>query len=50
MKAITIVDGNYAQINNQDCIRCYCCHEMCPDDAIELRSSLLHRMVSQLEG
>ena len=50
MQAITIVDGSHAQIDDQDCIRCYCCHEMCPDDAIELRSSLLHRIVSRFEG
>jgi len=50
MEVITIVDGNYAQIDDQDCIRCYCCHEMCPDDAIELRSSLLHRIVGRFEG
>ena len=50
METTTIDDGNYAQINDQDCIRCYCCHEMCPDDAIELRSSLLHRIVGRFEG
>jgi len=50
MKVITIDGHNYAQIDDQDCIRCYCCHEMCPDDAIELRSSLLHRIVGRFEG
>jgi len=28
-------------------ICCYCCHEMCPDGAIELRSSILHRIVGR---
>lgn len=27
------------------CIRCYCCHEFCPVKAIELRKSLLGRLV-----
>jgi ferredoxin len=50
MQAIAMVDGSYAQIDDQACIRCYCCHEMCPHDAIELRSSLLHRIISRFEG
>ncbi|MBQ7650675.1 MAG: DUF362 domain-containing protein [Victivallales bacterium] len=28
------------------CIRCYCCHEFCPVKAIELRRSLLSRIVN----
>jgi len=50
MKVITIDGHNHAQIDDQGCIRCYCCHEMCPNDAIELRSSLLHRIASRFEG
>jgi Fe-S-cluster-containing hydrogenase component 2 len=50
MQAIAMVDGSYAQIDDQNCIRCYCCHEMCPHDAVELRSSLLRRIISRFEG
>jgi formate hydrogenlyase subunit 6/NADH:ubiquinone oxidoreductase subunit I len=28
------------------CIRCYCCHEMCPQDAIELRAGVLYRLLN----
>jgi formate hydrogenlyase subunit 6/NADH:ubiquinone oxidoreductase subunit I len=27
------------------CIRCYCCHEMCPRRAIEKRTPLLGRVL-----
>ena len=47
MQAITMVEGEYAQIDDEECIRCYCCHEMCPEHAIELRTSLLYRIVNQ---
>jgi uncharacterized protein (DUF362 family) len=45
---ITIVDGKHkhAQIDDGGCIRCYCCHEMCPENAIALRPSLLYRIVN----
>ena len=29
---------------SKDCIRCYCCHEFCPADAIMLKRSLLDRI------
>ena len=34
------------QVNDAACIRCYCCHEFCPVKAIELRRSLLMRIVN----
>ncbi|HGJ67295.1 TPA: DUF362 domain-containing protein, partial [bacterium] len=30
-------DGKIPSINRKACIRCYCCQELCPNDAIELR-------------
>ena len=27
------------------CIRCYCCQEMCPDDAITIETPLLGRLI-----
>ncbi len=38
-----INDKSY--IDEKLCIRCYCCHEACAYDAIELHRSLLHRLV-----
>lgn len=33
--AITVTDGK-AQVNTKKCIRCYCCHELCPILAVDL--------------
>ncbi len=44
---IEIIGGKYALINHKNCIRCYCCHEICQDKAIELRSNLLHRLINR---
>jgi formate hydrogenlyase subunit 6/NADH:ubiquinone oxidoreductase subunit I len=48
MNAVTIgVNGRkHAHIDRKTCIRCYCCHEMCPEDAIELKASLLYRFLN----
>jgi len=35
----------HASINDDLCIRCYCCHEMCAENAIILKGSLLYRLV-----
>lgn len=43
--AITL--NGQAQIDAKSCIRCYCCHEMCAEEAIELRSSWLYRAVNR---
>ncbi len=40
-----VADKSY--IEERLCIRCYCCHEACAYDAIELRRSLLHRLLSR---
>jgi len=32
------------QVNDKTCIRCYCCHEFCPEKAIRLRKSWLDRI------
>jgi formate hydrogenlyase subunit 6/NADH:ubiquinone oxidoreductase subunit I len=32
----------------QRCIRCYCCQEVCPADAISFRRGLLLRLLSAL--
>lgn len=46
-KTIRMVKGK-ARIKHRDCIRCYCCHEMCTQNAIELERSLGGRMMVRL--
>jgi uncharacterized protein (DUF362 family)/NAD-dependent dihydropyrimidine dehydrogenase PreA subunit len=46
VKAISQMDGRPPRIDEGECIRCYCCHEMCPEHAIELRPSLLYRLIN----
>ena len=36
--------------NYSKCIRCYCCHEMCPVKAIEFRPSRLLSLVNKITG
>jgi len=45
VNAIRVVDGR-ARMNRRVCIRCYCCHELCPENAVELRQTLLGRVLS----
>ena len=42
--AIRIVD-DLAQMDASKCIRCYCCHELCPELAVELRRPFLGRLI-----
>jgi uncharacterized protein (DUF362 family)/Pyruvate/2-oxoacid:ferredoxin oxidoreductase delta subunit len=42
--AISVVDG-LAMVDDSACIRCYCCHELCPESAIKLEFSWLGRLV-----
>ncbi len=41
--AIRMVDGR-AQMDPDRCIRCYCCHELCPQLAVELNRPWLGRL------
>ncbi len=43
--AITIVDKR-AHMDWSKCIRCYCCHEVCPENAVELHRGLVGRLLS----
>ena len=47
VQTISRVDGR-AKISLSNCIRCYCCHEVCPEGAITLRQPWLGRKLSQL--
>jgi uncharacterized protein (DUF362 family)/ferredoxin len=42
--AIQIVDRR-ARMDTGRCIRCYCCHELCPETAVMLRKPLLGRVL-----
>lgn len=37
------ISGRSAKFDYGRCIRCYCCHEMCPENAIKFRESPLAR-------
>ncbi len=37
-----------ASIRYADCIRCYCCQELCPFGAIEIKKNLIIKLVSKL--
>jgi uncharacterized protein (DUF362 family)/NAD-dependent dihydropyrimidine dehydrogenase PreA subunit len=39
--------GKTLKINEEKCIQCYCCRELCPNDAVELKKSLLMKLVSR---
>ncbi|HIH33014.1 MAG TPA: hypothetical protein HA227_02050 [Candidatus Diapherotrites archaeon] len=32
------------------CIRCFCCHEVCPEKAIEIRDSFLLGAMKKISG
>ncbi|MDI9395472.1 MAG: DUF362 domain-containing protein [Euryarchaeota archaeon] len=39
--------GNMLKINQEKCIQCYCCRELCPEDAVEIKKSLLLKIVTR---
>ncbi|MBR5250947.1 MAG: 4Fe-4S dicluster domain-containing protein, partial [Clostridia bacterium] len=39
-----------AYIRRKDCIRCYCCQELCPYDAVKLKKPLLYRIMCLLNS
>ena len=39
------IDGRQAHMDPKVCIRCYCCHELCPQLAVELRRPWLGRLL-----
>lgn len=41
--AIT-VEGGVARVDSRNCIHCYCCHELCCEDAIDLERPFLMRL------
>lgn len=47
VNAITLEKGT-AVVDVERCIRCYCCHEMCEEGAIDLKQSPISRVLSRL--
>lgn len=43
-KAITVIKGK-SKVKQKKCIRCYCCQELCPFDAVKFRKPLAYRVV-----
>ena len=43
--AISLENGQ-AQMDLDLCIRCYCCHELCPEKAIDLRKPWIGRLIT----
>jgi len=44
--AIEEVEGRL-KINNDKCIQCYCCRELCPHNAVEIQRSLVARILTR---
>ncbi len=45
VQAITMdKKARVARVDDDKCIRCYCCHEVCPNAAIELRFTGMGRV------
>lgn len=42
--------GDKLLFNRDRCIRCYCCHELCPEHALELRGGWLGKIIRFLNG
>ena len=39
--------GGVLRINDEECIQCYCCRELCPNDAVEVKKSLLLKIITR---
>lgn len=48
-KAIT-VRGGKAKVKQRKCIRCYCCQELCPFNAVRFKTSLMYKVTHRLSG
>lgn len=48
-KAITIKKGK-ARVAQKKCIRCYCCQELCPFNAVRFKKPVFYRLARKLSG
>jgi uncharacterized protein (DUF362 family)/Pyruvate/2-oxoacid:ferredoxin oxidoreductase delta subunit len=42
--------GKSLKINEEKCIQCYCCRELCPNDAVEIKKSLFLKLVTRIKS
>lgn len=51
-KAVGFMNGSEAppSYTYRDCIRCYCCQEMCPEEAIAIERPFLGRLLDRVSG
>jgi uncharacterized protein (DUF362 family)/NAD-dependent dihydropyrimidine dehydrogenase PreA subunit len=42
--------GKSLKINEEKCIQCYCCRELCPKGAVELKKSLFLKLVTRIKS
>jgi len=40
-----LADGSF-RINEEKCILCYCCRELCPNDAVDMKKSLMAKVLT----
>ncbi|AKB71724.1 DUF362 domain-containing protein [Methanosarcina mazei] len=42
--------GNVLKINQEKCIQCFCCRELCPSDAVEIKKSMVLKLITRIEA
>ena len=42
--------GSALKINEEKCIQCYCCRELCPNGAVEIKKSLLLKLITRIRS
>ena len=42
--------GSALKINEKKCIQCYCCRELCPKGAVEIKKSLLLKLITRIRS
>lgn len=42
--------GRTLKINEEKCIQCYCCRELCPNDAVEIKKSFLLKLIARIRS
>lgn len=45
VKAISWLEDGYPRVNKDSCIKCMCCHEMCPHHAIAIHKSFIAKRI-----
>ena len=48
-RAVEQLENGTFRINPEKCILCYCCRELCPNDAVEIKKSLLAQFLTETE-